>query len=68
MTRERTAPTSRLTLSSFQSTLGKSDRAMSPTAMPRMTRVLLWLPAFPPVSVSMGIKVTSRGITEKAAS
>ena len=36
--------------------------------MPRMTRVLLWLPAFPPVSVSMGIKVTSRGMAEKAAS
>ncbi len=36
--------------------------------MPRMTRVLLWLPALPPVSVSMGMKVTSRGRTAKAFS
>ena len=36
--------------------------------MPRMIRVLLWLPAFPPVSVSMGMKVTSNGSTAKAFS
>ena len=36
--------------------------------MPRITRVLDWLPAFPPVSVSMGMKVTSRGMAAKAAS
>ena len=63
-----TTPTSMLTRSSFQKTLAKSLSWISPTAMPRMTRVLLWLPAFPPVSVSMGIKVTSRGMAAKAAS
>ena len=36
--------------------------------MPRITKVLLWLPALPPVSVSMGIKVTSSGMVAKAAS
>ncbi len=63
-----TTPTSMLTRSSFQNTLRKSLSWISPTAMPRMIRVLLWLPAFPPVSVSMGMKVTSRGMAEKAAS
>ena len=33
-----------------------------------MTSVLDWLPALPPVSVSIGIKVTSSGIEAKAAS
>ena len=33
-----------------------------------MTSVLLWLPALPPVSVSMGINVTSSGIAAMAAS
>ena len=33
-----------------------------------MILVELWLPAFPPVSVSMGIKVTRRGTAAKAAS
>ena len=36
--------------------------------MPRMTSVLDWLPALPPVSVSMGMKVTSIGMAENAAS
>ena len=64
----RAAPTSMLTRSSFQKTLAKSRRRISPTAMPRITRVLDWLPALPPVSVSMGMKVTSKGMAEKAAS
>ena len=56
------------TRSSFHSTRRISPASISPTAMPRMIMVLLWLPALPPVSVSMGIKVTSSGITANAAS
>ena len=56
------------TRSSFQSTRRISPASISPTAIPRIIMVLLWLPALPPVSVSMGMKVTSSGITAKAAS
>ena len=68
MTKPRMAPTIIPTRSSFQSTLNKSPGSISPTAIPRIIMVLLWLPALPPVSVSMGIKVTRSGITAKAAS
>ena len=43
------------TRSSRQSTRSQSRGAMSPTARPRMMVEVLWLPALPPVSVSIGI-------------
>ena len=58
----------RPTRNSFQRTFRTSDSSMSPTAMPRMIMVLAWLPQFPPVSMSIGIKVTRIGMTSKAAS
>ena len=62
------APTMAETRSSFQSTFIISPVSTSPKAKPRTISVLVWLPQLPAVSMSMGIKLTSSGSTEMAAS
>ena len=63
-----TAPTMADTRSSLPSTRIKSAGSTSPRARPRTIRVLIWLPQLPAVSISMGIKETSRGSAVKASS
>ena len=54
--------------SSLPTTFKKSEGETSPRARPRTIRVLIWLPQLPAVSISMGMKETSRGRLTKAAS
>ena len=61
-------PHKRATRSSFHQTFNASDTLISRKAMPRMTRVLDWEPALPPVSVSMGINVIRMGSVVRACS
>ena len=68
LTRDKTTPTSTPTRTSFQTTLKISVTAISPTAIPRMIMVLLWLPQFPPVSINIGTKLTRRGTAANAFS
>ena len=48
-------PHSSATRNSRQMMRGRSLVRISPTAIPRMIVEVLWLPALPPVSVSMGM-------------
>ena len=68
MTTASTNPTIRPTRTSFHTTFRISFGSISPTAIPRMIIVLLWLPEFPPVSINIGIKLTRSGIAAKAFS
>ena len=68
LTTASTTPTSSATRNSFQTTRRISLGSISPRAMPRIIRVLDWLPQFPPVSISMGMKLTSSGMAANAAS
>ena len=63
-----TAPASTPTRISFHRTANRSRKCTSPVAIARITMVLLCEPALPPVSVSIGIKVTSIGTAAKALS
>ena len=67
-TRPSTAPTMAETRSSLPRTRRKSLGSTSPSARPRTMRVLIWLPQLPAVSISMGMKETSRGRLTKASS
>ena len=67
-TTARTNPTITPTRTSFHTTFRISEGSTSPIAIPRMIMVLLWLPEFPPVSISIGIKLTRSGIAAKAFS
>ena len=64
----RTTPTIRETLNSLNMTLNMSPKCISSRAIPRIIKVELWDPQFPPVSISMGMKETRRGTAEKASS
>ena len=64
----RPKPTSSATRSSIQMIRAVSAKRSSSTARPRMIRVELWEPQFPPVSIIIGIKDTSRGTAANAAS
>ena len=63
-----TALTIRDTASSFRTTRKRSRGRISSRASPRITRVALWEPQLPPVSISMGRKATSSGTAEMASS
>ena len=47
---------------------GRSCGSISPTAMPRMMVEVLWLPALPPASVSMGMYAVSTVTAASASS
>ncbi len=53
---------------SLNKTRKKSLNPISSTAKPRMIKVELCEPQFPPVSMSIGIKDTKIGTAEKASS
>ena len=65
---DKAKPTKELTASSLRRMRPTSLRLSSLRAMPRITKVELWEPVLPPVSVSMGMKVTRTGRETKAAS
>ena len=56
------------TASSLRIPRSASRGRISSRASPRITSVALWEPQFPPVSISMGRKATSRGTAEMASS
>ena len=58
-TTARVMPHSRPTRISFQATRIQSQYRISPRERPRITVTEDWLPQFPPVSMSMGIKAVS---------
>ena len=49
-------------------TLKRSVKRISSSAIPRMISVALWEPQFPPVSISIGMKDTRRGMAANAFS
>ena len=53
---------------SLNTTFGTSRYSISFRDNPRMTVTLAWLPALPPVSISMGIYATSTAHTLRASS
>lgn len=64
----KAAPTIKEMRNSLNITRKMSEKCISSTAMPRMIKVELCEPQFPPVSISMGIKDTKSGIVAKAFS
>ena len=55
--KDMTIPTITPTSNSFNTTLYQSSSSTSPVAIPRITSVDDWLPAFPPESVSIGMNI-----------
>ena len=62
------APTIKEIRNSLKITLNKSLNLMSPKARPRIIKVELCEPQFPPVSINIGIKETKSGTAWKAFS
>ena len=52
-------PHKKATRISFQSTLGRSPNSISFKDRPRITETEAWLPEFPAVPISMGMKAVS---------
>ena len=52
---ERVSPQRIATRISFQIVLKMSPNSTSPSERPRMMETLAWEPAFPPVSISIGM-------------
>ena len=67
-TKQSARPARMDTCSSFRKALPKSFIVISPTAMLLIIIEELWLPAFPPASMSMGMKATKMGMAATAAS
>lgn len=55
MTADRVMPQSTATRISFHNAFGSSENSISPREMPRITETDAWEPAFPPVSISIGM-------------